>query len=563
MSRGSLVGLLFTVMVLTQPARAQETRRPTGTRFALLAGVDKYAQLQKLEYSSADVTDLAKVLVESAGYRADHVVLMTQAKSAQNLRFAPEAKKIRRELETLLSLCEPADSVLIALAGHGVQFQGESENYFCPADAELTDKSTLVPLGEVYRELEKCKAGFKLLLVDACRDDPRQAGTRAAGGPKIEDVVRLKHLPPPGGVAAFFSCAEGEKAFEHPDLKHGVFFHYVMEGLKGQAADKDGQVELPDLEKYVKREVKAFVYQKYGVSQRPEIINKTQDLVPLIPTEAALCNKGLEYKANKEYDKALAALSGAIRANPDYCKALIGRAWIYNEKDEFDLAIADCNKAIGIEPGNKEAFVERAYAKSRKRDFDAALSDMAQALQIDPHSSKTYRDRGDIYRYMRERDKAIADYTEAIRLDPKSIGNYNFRGNVYSDKGDYDKAIADYMEVIRLDPKNAWAYNNRGIAYREKRNFGKAIADYTEALRLDPKNAVFFYNRGNTYSWPSYFGNDKWDYDKAIADYTEAIRLDPKFAPAYSNRASAYREHKEVAKAEADERTARELAEKK
>jgi len=35
MSRGSLVGLLFTVMVLTQPARAQETRRPHWDAFSL------------------------------------------------------------------------------------------------------------------------------------------------------------------------------------------------------------------------------------------------------------------------------------------------------------------------------------------------------------------------------------------------------------------------------------------------------------------------------------------------------------------------------------------------
>jgi len=75
-----------------------------------------------------------------------------------------------------------------------------------------------VPLGEVYRELEKCKAGFKLLLVDACRDDPRQRRRPGdAGGPKIEDIVRLKHLPPPSGVAAFLQLRRGaRRRFETP-----------------------------------------------------------------------------------------------------------------------------------------------------------------------------------------------------------------------------------------------------------------------------------------------------------------------------------------------------------
>ncbi|GEM_PF-2828663 len=34
----------------------------------------------------------------------------------------------------------------------------------------------------------------------------------------------------PGGAAILFSCSAGEKAFEDPELKHGVFFHFVIEG---------------------------------------------------------------------------------------------------------------------------------------------------------------------------------------------------------------------------------------------------------------------------------------------------------------------------------------------
>ena len=71
------------------------------------------------------------------------------------------------------------DSLLVALAGHGVQFRGESESYFCPADARLADRKTLIPLGEVYKELEASGAGMKVLLVDACRNDPQSDNSRA------------------------------------------------------------------------------------------------------------------------------------------------------------------------------------------------------------------------------------------------------------------------------------------------------------------------------------------------------------------------------------------------
>ena len=39
----------------------------------------------------------------------------------------------------------------------------------------------MVPLDKVYDELTACHATLKLLMVDACRNDPRLAGERGAG----------------------------------------------------------------------------------------------------------------------------------------------------------------------------------------------------------------------------------------------------------------------------------------------------------------------------------------------------------------------------------------------
>src|SRR5262249_2847424 len=58
------------------------------------------------------------------------------------------------------------------------------------------------------------------------------------------------------GVAALFSCASGQSAYEHNGLKHGVFFHFVIEGLKGKAKNEDGEVTWDGLALYVKTQVK-------------------------------------------------------------------------------------------------------------------------------------------------------------------------------------------------------------------------------------------------------------------------------------------------------------------
>ncbi len=69
-------------------ARAQEQQGGDGR--ALLVGVKGYDrnELRSLQYPEADVIDLADAL-KAAGYKPDHVVVMTQATGEANERHCP------------------------------------------------------------------------------------------------------------------------------------------------------------------------------------------------------------------------------------------------------------------------------------------------------------------------------------------------------------------------------------------------------------------------------------------------------------------------------------------
>src|SRR5262245_14457952 len=185
-----LQGLLLLAISasVVSPAIAQPPqKRQLGEKYALLIAVRDYdrTELKNLRYSEADILALARVL-QDAGYR--RVVLLTQTEGAKRSRFLPMQAHIRKELKGLLEDCTEEDSVVVAFAGHGVQFRGKEENYFCPMDAKLTDKRTLIVLSEVYQEMGRCKAGFKLLLVDACRNDPQSDESRSRAEVQLESV---------------------------------------------------------------------------------------------------------------------------------------------------------------------------------------------------------------------------------------------------------------------------------------------------------------------------------------------------------------------------------------
>jgi formylglycine-generating enzyme required for sulfatase activity len=265
MSRRLLpVLLLSTVVAGLLPAWGQA---PRGKKYALLVGVTRYrhARLPDLKYTERDVEDLARLLRGKTG-RFDKVTLLTTSRAARKECPAPTAANIRAALQKLMRDKGKDDLVLVALAGHGVQLRVKDgkrerdEAFFCPSDAQINDPERLISLKRLFDDLNDCGAAVKFLLVDACRNDPREA--------RNLDVDTLPR--PPRGIGALFSCASGQRAFETAKLGggHGVFFHFVLEGLRGKARDEDGAVTWDDLTKYVRRQVSRQVPRVIGGGAR-------------------------------------------------------------------------------------------------------------------------------------------------------------------------------------------------------------------------------------------------------------------------------------------------------
>jgi hypothetical protein len=181
----------------------------------------------------------------------------------------PTAANVRLHLKALLENRRSDDTVFVAFSGHGVHLKKQNKLYFCPKGANLDDPRTLVSLDEVYEELKASKAGVRVLVADACRNDPLEG--KPAGDERLESVTRPLLPDPPRGVAALFSCSKGQKSYESYEHKHGYFTHSLIEGLRGKAANKRGEVDLPALVQYVSDEVPEAVKAKdAALRQTPE-----------------------------------------------------------------------------------------------------------------------------------------------------------------------------------------------------------------------------------------------------------------------------------------------------
>jgi S1-C subfamily serine protease len=146
------------------------------------------------------------------------------------------------------------------------------------------------------------------------------------------------------------------------------------------------------------------------------------------PSAAEYNNRGVDYCAREQYDRAIVAFNRALRIDPYYTLAYKNRAITYLR--------------IGA-----------ALSRGSRPFYQQAADDYAIAVLLDPKDADAYRERGLVHVRMGDLDRAIADYTSALKVRPDFAQAYRDRSKAYRDKGDIDKAVADLEQAIKFKGK--------------------------------------------------------------------------------------------------------------
>jgi formylglycine-generating enzyme required for sulfatase activity len=252
------------LFVVSSAAAAAEPQR-----WALLVGVDDYVGFTDLRFSGRDAVALAEAL-RGAGFDERRVFLLHDG--AKDAAYRPSKPNIERQLKAVLNLAGPDDLVIVSFSGHGIHYDGQS--FLCPTEADdRRPAESMLAVADVYRQFEQCKAALKLLLVDACRNDPRPPGRKSASPDVDRKALGETFARPPAGIMVLQSCAEDQISWEDEQLQHGVFMHHVLKGLSGEAdGNKNGRVTLSELYDYTSDETKLFVANRFpGEIQIPAL----------------------------------------------------------------------------------------------------------------------------------------------------------------------------------------------------------------------------------------------------------------------------------------------------
>ncbi len=147
--------------------------------------------------------------------------------------------------------------------------------------------------------------------------------------------------------------------------------------------------------------------------------------LPRNPTAADHNNRGVDFYAREQYDKAIAEYAHALKLDPGYALAYKNRALVFHKvgtlmrsgaRPYLNQALADYGIALHINPKDADAYRERGLVRARLGDYDKAIADYSAAVDVNPKFAEAYRDRGKAYREKGDLDKANADLDKAIKL---------------------------------------------------------------------------------------------------------------------------------------------------
>lgn len=268
---------LSVILATLIPAHAADT-------WALLVGVSKYQspQISSLRYPSIDATSIRDALIDPklGNVPAAHVrLLVDDGATVANINDAVD--------NFLKPNVKAGDQVVIFLAGHGVA-KGvgiNAKSFLLPTDVKgLTTsalESSAVDLRSLSSRLGQLPAAQFVVFVDACREDPTPG--RGIKGNQMSDVLsRSVQVTPQNENASsvtFYACGVGQRAFEDPELKHGVFTYWILDGIRQAPVPQkpDGAVDMRVLASYVSGKVKDWAKKTsasgdFEIDQTPECV---------------------------------------------------------------------------------------------------------------------------------------------------------------------------------------------------------------------------------------------------------------------------------------------------
>ena len=222
----------------------------TSRRIAVVIGCARFesVEIDDLKYTEKDAEAVQALLSRSQFTCSSHFQ-------------SPGWHEINDAIFEGLDQAKPDDTVLLYYSGHGFKDE-RGRLYLAGRDTNRNKlRVSAVSTADVREQLEECRSKRICVILDCCFSGAfgQKGGERVAAG-EVNEALAGE------GTCIMTSAQSTQTARERDDFEHGVFTHYLLEGMRG-AADRDdnGFITPDELHAYVA----AKMAEEVGDIQKP------------------------------------------------------------------------------------------------------------------------------------------------------------------------------------------------------------------------------------------------------------------------------------------------------
>lgn len=262
---------------------------------ALIIGNDVYEnRLPKLQFSVQDCQALSVALKKAT--------TTFPQKTIFNLHN-PTHKEVYKTLFSILDKTTSRDTIFFYFSGHGMVDEMSKKLYLCLSNTQIDNlPDTSLDVQDLLEQIKSSGVGKQVVILDACHSgafpnsQPRKgitspcldnsSSTRSRKldlsiTPRLQEILqRYGSENKKQTFYALLSCSAEQSSWESTDLKHGIFTHYLIRGLQGEAADENGRIDIDSLYKYARSHTEQYARNQLGIVQTPgRIAAGHQDII--------------------------------------------------------------------------------------------------------------------------------------------------------------------------------------------------------------------------------------------------------------------------------------------
>jgi tetratricopeptide (TPR) repeat protein len=223
-------------------------------------------------------------------------------------------------------------------------------------------------------------------------------------------------------------------------------------------------------------------------------------------------------------DAAVAALSEALKLQPNDVKTNFSLADAYVRAKNLDKAEAAYKTLVGLNPEGATTYYGKIIQMyDETGQYDKAVEAARKIIEMNPTNELAVFNLGIMFLKLQRTDEAVQAFQGALALKPDyASAQYNI-GYSYSLAKRWKESVEGFRKYTELAPDDPLGFLNVGVGLIMLKNFEAALEPLRKCIELKPDNAIAHYNLAIVYL------NLKDDFS-AREIYKTLLNINPEYA---------------------------------